>query len=498
MRNPRLAVAALLALAVPARARDVSAPPLGELRRAGGGGEVPNSDEDNAGELQRTAGASAKPRSLDEIRKSGTLRVITRNNATSFFIYRGHRMGMDYELAKRLAQRLKIRAEMVVPESWGDVIPALLRGEGDVVAAELTVTDERKKQVDFADAYMKTREVVVYKKGTPAVEKAEDLSGREVTVRPGSSYHETLVALNAKLAAAGKAPVVIKDAPEDEETERLFAAVAKGDAKYTLADEQLAKIDLSDYEDLVTGAAVSDERELAWAVRPGEKALLGEINAMLRELKKAPDFNILKKKYFEDERGFEKRDNDKYNAGATGTLSPYDPQIYKVAQEFGFDWRQFAAQIYQESHFDPKRESWAGAVGLFQLMPATARGLGVTDPEDPEQSIRGGAKYMRQLMDHYEDVKDPVERYRFALAAYNAGLHHVDDARELAIKAKENPADWKLVSKWLLKLADHKVCAKTRFGFCKGGEPVDYVRHINERYTGYCQLVPATRPQGAK
>jgi len=123
-------------------------------------------------------------------------------------------------------------------------------------------------------------------------------------------------------------------------------------------------------------------------------------------------------------------------------------------------------------------------------MPATAKGLGITDPTDPEQSIRGGLKYMQQLSDHYKDVVDPIDRYRFALAAYNTGLGHIDDARRLARRAGADVTVWRNVAPWVLKLSDKKYASKARYGFCRGSEPVDYVRHIDERYAGYAQLVP--------
>ncbi|HEX4382359.1 MAG TPA: transglycosylase SLT domain-containing protein, partial [Myxococcales bacterium] len=130
------------------------------------------------------------------------------------------------------------------------------------------------------------------------------------------------------------------------------------------------------------------------------------------------------------------------------------------------------------------------ALGLFQIMPATARGLGITDPTDPEQSIRGGLKYMQQLSDHYKDVADPIERYRFALAAYNSGFGHVDDARRLSKGDGHDQTRWREVAPYLLKLSNHTYAQRARFGYCRGIEPVDYVRHIDERYTGYVQLVP--------
>jgi membrane-bound lytic murein transglycosylase F len=441
------------------------------------GGDAPE------GIVSRASGRPDHPRTLQEIVKSGYIRVLTRNNDTSFFIYRGHRMGFDYEVGKKLAQKLGIRVDMIITNGWQEMLPALLKGEGDVIAAEFTVTPERQKQVLFADPWGHTREVIVWKDGSPPLKTAEDLAGKDIHVRKGSSYYQSLLALNEKLKAAGKPEAIVKFVSEDDETDTILAAVSKGEYVYTIADDLLAGIHTAYWPNLVIGPAISDERDLAWAVRPKDKKLQKVINDLLRDMKRKPDFN-------EAERSFSKELKDKFYASETGTLSPYDPLVRKYAEEHDFDWRLVAAQIYQESHFDPKRKSWVGAQGLFQIMPATAKGLGITDATDPEQSIRGGLKYMQQLSDHYKDVKDPIERYRFALAAYNTGFGHVDDARHFARSDKRDPTHWKEVAPYLLKLSDRKFAKTARFGYCRGIEPVDYVRHIDERYTGYAQLVP--------
>jgi membrane-bound lytic murein transglycosylase F len=455
--------------------------------------EAGEGNEDAVGAEGLDSRASGKPdhaRTLEEIKASGYIRVLTRNNDTSFFIYRGHRMGFDYELGKRLAQKLGIRVDMVITNDWKDMVPALLRGEGDAIAAEVTVTPERQAEVLFAQPWAQVREVIVWKDGTPAVHSAQELSGKDVSVRKNSSYYETLTALNLQLAKAGKPLVQIKLIPDDTETDTILTAVAKGAYSYTVADDMLAQIHSAYFDNLVVGPPISAERDVAWAVRPKDKKLAAVINDLFHELRKKPDFNIVKKKYFEAERDFKKRGKDEFYASETGTLSPYDPLVIKHSEGYGFDWRLVAAQIYQESRFDPKNKSWVGAQGLFQIMPATAKGLGIIDPTDPEQSIRGGLKYMSQLAAHYSDVADPIERYRFALAAYNSGFGHIDDARHLARVSGRDASVWKNVSPWLLKLADRAVAARARFGFCRGTEPVDYVRHIDERYAGYAQLVP--------
>src|SRR3954465_2914687 len=174
-----------------ARASDSS------LARLESGGE----DGAPAGLVSRASGHPDHPRTLEEIRKSGYIRILTRNNDTSFFIYRGHRMGFDYELGKRLAQRLGIRVDMVITNSWGDMVPQLLRGEGDVIAAEVTVTEARKKQAVSAAPGGDARGGVVCAKSAAPIAAPADLSGKEVHVRRGSTYYETLPALSRKLEA---------------------------------------------------------------------------------------------------------------------------------------------------------------------------------------------------------------------------------------------------------------------------------------------------------
>src|SRR2546421_7395813 len=200
----------LIALLLLAAAQD---PQLSPTQGQGAAETEGGEDAAPEGIVSRASGRPDHPRSLQEIVKSGYIRVLTRNNDTSFFIYRGHRMGFDYELGKKLAQHLGIRVDMIITQSWADMVPALLKGEGDVIAAEVTVTGERKKQVLFAEPWGRTREVVVWKDGSPPIQTAEDLAGKEVHVRKSSSYFETLTALDARLVAAGKMQVRIIAVP---------------------------------------------------------------------------------------------------------------------------------------------------------------------------------------------------------------------------------------------------------------------------------------------
>ena len=315
-----------------------------------------------------------------------------------------------------------------------------------------------------------------------------------MSVRKSSSYWETLRVLSDKLKASGKPAITITPAPEDAETDDLLDQVEHGELAITVADALIAQQVAAAMDKLVVGPALTDARSLAWAVRPDQQDLAGEVDKLFKTEKKQPEFNILKRKYFEDDRDAKKR-VEAVEGGSGGSLSPYDPMIQKAAAKFGYDWRLVAAQIYQESRFDPHRKSWCGAQGLFQIMPTTAKDLGIQDPYDPQQGVEGGLKYMARLTKHFEDVPDAVERYKLALAGYNCGPGHVDDARHI-LKDRGQKADtWEQVRVAMLELSKEKVHGGTHYGYCRCTEPVDYVRHITERYDGYRQLIPEAKPK---
>jgi membrane-bound lytic murein transglycosylase F len=352
----------------------------------------------------------------------------------------------------------------------------------------MTVTPDRASQVLFADPYLTTTERIVSRKGAEELKAPEELSGKKVTARKSSAYWQSLTSLNAQLGAAGKPPAELIAAPEDEETEDILESVAQGGADYAIADQLIAQMVTGSNAHLAMGPPLGEARPLAWAVRPGDTELLTAVNAMFKAEKKVAEFNIWKKQFFETPREFSAHAQSQFDK--SGALSPYDPLIQAAAKKYGYDWRLVAAQVYQESQFDPKRKSWCGAQGLFQIMPETAKQLGVGDPYDPKQSIEGGAKYMSRIMKMFEDVPDPIERYKLSLASYNCGPGHVQDARSLLRERHQTAEKWEDVRPAMLELTKEKVHGHTHYGYCRCGEPVAYVQKILERYDGYRQLVP--------
>ena len=430
-----------------------------------------------------TAGVTNDQRDLPDIKKRGTLRVLTRNNAVSFFLYRGNRDGFDYELAKGFAKSQGLMLEVVVAPTYDSMLQMLERGNADFIAASLTVTPEREQRVAFTRPYLKVTELFVQKKGSPALTSLEQLRGRTVTVRPSSSYAEKLKPL------APRYGFTLAAADERDEVEDLLADVDDGVIELTVADSHFFDAEAMFRPTLEAPLALSasDSVPIAFATRKTNPKLQAALDAFVARVYRGTEYNLLKKRCFGSRatitQGHER-------ASKTGSLSQYDAVIRQYSDRYGFDWRLMSAQAWRESRFDPRARSGAGAIGLFQVLPSTGRDLGFTRLTDPDQGTHAGIKYMSQLVQRVEPSVPIDERVRFALAGYNAGFTRVQDARKLAASLKLDPDVWAgNVEKAMLLMARPRYSKNLRSGFCRCQEPVDYVRIIENKYESFVQLV---------
>ncbi len=422
---------------------------------------------------------------LPGIRRRGVLRVLTRNSAATYFIWRGQLMGFEYELAREFARQNDLRLEMVVVPRREDLLPWLRQGRGDLVAASLTANPERveTEQVLFSRPYHHVSEMLVVRTDD-AIDDASNLAGRQVVVRKSSSYWFTLEKLRQQGIDLEPVP-----APEDMETEEIIARVAAGEFDTTVADSHILGIELTWRDDIRGALTLGKPVSHAWAVRPGDRKLLTAVNAFFEEEYRGLFYNMTRNKYFRNEKDMQSHIEDR--ARHQGALSPYDPLIKKFAEEYNFDWRLIAAQMYEESRFDPEARSFAGATGLMQLLPRTARSLGLEDLTDPAASIEAGLKYMARLRRRFEAENLTVsDRMNFVLAAYNAGPGHVADARKLAEELGLDPNQWfDNVEKAMVLLSKPEYAQKARYGYARGRETVRYIRQIRHRYRGYLAAV---------
>ena len=428
-------------------------------------------------------------RDWEQIQQTRTLRVLTRNHPASYFMWRGELMGFDYDLLKRFAKDHGLRLSMVVPGPDVDLADALAAGQGDLIAASLTITDARKQQgLVFTRPYMQVTEQLIAAvrpaetAGSGPVPVVQRLQGKSVAVNPLSSYYTNLV----NLADTSDSPVDVLPVA-GATTEQLIDAVAEGRYDYTVADSHLVQIEQTYRDDFAVVGDISGERDIAWAVRGDQPELLGQLNGFLNKYYRGLFFNVTYNKYFREEKRLKKKQRERLRD--TSSLSPYDPLVRKHAVPADRDWRMVVSQMYQESRFNPKARSFAGARGLMQVMPRTARQMGISGLYEPENGIRAGVAYMGWLEERFPRSLPFDQKIYFTLAAYNAGHGHVRDARILAEQLGKDPNRWfNNVEDAMLLLSQPEYYKKARFGYVRGREPVNYVRQIRDRYFGYLSV----------
>lgn len=435
-------------------------------------------------------------RDLSAIKEEGVLRALIVYSSTSYFLYRGQPMGFEYELLNKLAEDLDLKLELVISDNLDNQFEVLNRGDVDLIAHGLTITNQRKWEVDFTESLYTTRQVLVQKKPDnyrslkwstvkkSLVQDPIELIGETISIRRNSAYWERLQSLSNEIGGKIHIDTLDSSLSDDE----IIDLVAQGEVKYTVADENLARINASYQPVLDVSVPISFTQRIAWVTRKKAKNFRETVNDWIKNERKTLRYKVTYNKYFKNKRSFKKRVQSDYYSLNNKQISQYDDIIKKHAEVLGWDWRLLASQAYQESKFNPNAQSWVGARGLMQIMPATAMDLEIVDISDPEESLRGGTLYLKDIYNKFTDVKDKKERQKFTLAAYNCGYGHILDAKRLAVANNLDPLRWDdNVEKMLLKLRYPKYYNKPniRYGYVRGSEPVTYVREIFDRFEHY-------------
>jgi membrane-bound lytic murein transglycosylase F len=435
---------------------------------------------------------------LDIIKNRGVLRVVTEYNSISYFIYRGQPLGFQYEMLQDLADHMELDLEVRVSNDLERNFQYLEESQVDLIAMNLTVTAERKDKVAFTIPFLQTRQVLVQRKPerweqmnskqieSSLIRNQLNLAGKEVYVQAGSVYADRLRSLSDEIGGG------IKIAEVPFESEQLVHRVALGEIDYAICDENVGLVNATYFPQLDAVTAISFPQHVAWAVHPGSDSLKAEIDAWLMEYRTTRDYALLYNKYFKNRHTYRSIHSEYYTLGS-GKISNYDDIIKKESERIGWDWRLLASLIFQESRFNPQAESWAGAYGLMQLMPTTARNYGITRTSPPSDQIRAGTSFIQWLDKRFiDEIADDDERIKFILASYNIGYGHIQDARRLAERYEEDPNIWfGGVEEWLLKKSDPKYYNDqvVKHGYARGIETYNFVKEVIGRFEHYKNIV---------
>lgn len=442
-------------------------------------------------------------RDWKEIKSDSVLTILAENSPASYFIYRGRNMGYEYELLYEFAKDKNIRLQVRMVNDLDEMMLHLDSCNGDVIACNLTITSGRSEQIDFTVPHLKTHQVLIQRKPEnyrklskkelkdTLVTEIEALQGKTIHVWKNSSYYTQIKLLNDQLAL--NMNIIATDG--DLITEELIRMVSDGEIDYTIADENIAKIDLRYYSNIDISLKMSHEDSIAFGVRKTSPALRDSISAWLTAKENRSTIGEVNRKYFK-RKNLSNKANQDYSSLNGDVLSPYDEIIKRESDKIGWDWRLISAIIYQESKFETWKESWAGAFGIFQFMPKTAASYGISPSSSAEEQIMAGVKKLdKNYRQWLEVIPDSTECIKFTLATFNAGRAHVDDARALCSVYNLDDNVWKdNVSDMILNLSKptyyrHKV---VKNGYCRGTETYDYIIEIIQRFEEYKAAFPMT------
>ncbi|CAK4076518.1 transglycosylase SLT domain-containing protein [Vibrio sp. 16] len=438
---------------------------------------------------------------LSQIQDSGLLTIATRMNGVGCYFQKDQPAGLDCDLLQSYADSLGVKVKIEKTTTIDHTLDRVKNSAADIAASDLTQTDNRSLNITFSQPLFSTREILVQRK-SDGLTTLEQLAGKRLTLQEDSAYFDEIMHAASAVNLATRSPSDPENAaaltlvPADRvmSTLELIDAVSTGDIDFTVADEHIVKGHNGYRDNLDTSVIFGEARDIAFAVKKDrDTSLIRSLNRWLQsdEAQRIINAHIsrMRNNNTSDQRTF---------IPSSGALSPWDG-LFKRHAAAPFEWLWLAAQSATESNFKPNAVSRAGAQGLMQLMPETAKEVGVTDSFNPDQNIKGGAEYNRRQYKRWKHLSQH-NALAFTFASYNAGAGHVLDAQRLAAEDGANPKQWfttkgqKGVEDYivLLQKAEYYTRPMVRHGYCRGTETRDYVRRIFAKHEKFkaMQLTP--------
>ncbi len=414
---------------------------------------------------------------LEKIKQSGTLHVLTRTDPTTYYQNADGYAGLEYDLITLFAQHLGVTAHIEVPNTFDEILNKISKGEADIAAAGLTITEARQHTMRFAPAYHEVTEQLIYRSGTRRPTDISSLSNGIIEVTKGTSHVDTLNQLKLNN------PELSWEVNEQLDTNGLLYIVNEGLIDYTVADSNQSTLIRRFYPKLNIAFDISAIRQLAWALSlSDDNSLYDEVVVFFNRIKADKTLEQLLEKHYGHASSLSYVDNCQFRQHQKSRLPRYQHYFTSASSLYNIDWRLLAAIGYQESHWSADAVSSYGVQGIMMLTNDTADLLNIKDRTDPAQSIDGGARYFRQRLKIISDKIPEPDRTWFALASYNVGMGHLEDARRLTSQQGGNPDKWMDVKQRLPLLTEEKWHQQTKHGYARGKEPVRYVENIRSYY----------------
>jgi len=414
---------------------------------------------------------------LDRVRDNGELHVLTRNSGTTYYEGPNGPSGLEYDLAAGFAEYLGVKLKIETPESLSQILRKTQAGVVDMAAAGLTVTAERQDLLNFSTSYQRITPQLVYRVGMRTPRNLNELQG-DLEVVADSSHAERLRMLQEEY------PNLSFRQNSGLDSEQLLNLVWEQVIDYTVADSNEVAISRRFYPELRVAFDISPPESLAWAFPNGEdRSLIEKANEYLKMIKDNGQLDQLLERYYGYVTDFDYVGTRRYMKHIEQRLPDFRRWFEEAGETTGVDWRLLAAIGYQESHWNPRAVSPTGVRGVMMLTQTTMRQLGITKSRlDPQASIEGGSRYIARVRSRMpKRIREP-DRTWMALAAYNVGTGHLEDARKLAQSDGADPDKWIDVKKYLPLLNQKKWHQQTRHGYARGNEPVRYVENIRSYY----------------
>ncbi|WP_347332137.1 membrane-bound lytic murein transglycosylase MltF [Marinimicrobium locisalis] len=421
---------------------------------------------------------SKLPTTLERVHALGELRVISRNGPSTYYEGPHGQTGFEYLLLKRFADELGVELVIEDEEALDTMLHKVREGQTHFAAAGLSVTERRRRLVRFNTPYMTVRQQVLYNSRTPKPTSVEDLVGKEVLVIANSSHAERLKDLQQHYPALSwreESAVEMID---------LLEKVHSGEVDYAIVDSNAYNLNRHTFPRARVAFDLGAPQELAWAFpKSRDDSLFHAAQDFLQRIKADGTLAAIQERFYDHIDEVTTGGALLFSYRLEKRLPQWQTLLQDAAQEFDLDWRLLAAISYQESHWNPNARSRTGVRGLMMLTMAAASDMGINNRVDPAQSIHGGAKYFRNLYDRLPERIQGEDRTWLALAAYNVGMGHLEDARKITQALGGNPDRWVDVREHLPLLAKRSYYKYTRHGYARGWEPVTYVRNIRNFYS---------------